>query len=109
MSSHYDDLLVAGDYEQITVSDSAIGFTSTKLQPTSGTYSGKSARKVDIVPEDGEVRFRVDGTDPTASVGMPLPLGTHRTLKEYNTLSQARFIRVGASDVTLSVTYYYQQ
>lgn len=106
MPNFFNEQLVAGDFEQITVSSTAIGFTSTKLQPTSGTYSGQSAHKIACVPEDGEVRYRNDGTSPTATVGMVLPLGETLELSGYETLSGTKFIRT-AGDVILNVTYYY--
>lgn len=107
MPNFFGEQLRAGDFEQISVGVTAVGFTSTKLQPTSGTYSGKSAHMVMIVPEDGAVRFRLDGTSPTAAVGMLLNLGETLTLEGYETLSGAKFISQSGATITLNVTYFY--
>jgi hypothetical protein len=108
MPNLWDDQLVAGDFEQISISSTAKGFTSTKLQPTSGDYDGKSAHKVVVVPEDGSLRYRSDGTDPTTAVGMLLATEETLELKGYSTLSNTNFIALSGT-VTLNVTYYYFQ
>lgn len=50
------------------------------------------------------VRFRADGTAPTASVGMPIAVGDLRTFPIAN-LSALQFIEQAAGAV-LNVTYY---
>jgi len=56
-----------------------------------------------ITPEGQAVRWRDDGTAPTASVGMPLAAGV--TLQYDGDLTEIRFIEqvIGAK---LNVTYY---
>jgi len=49
------------------------------------------------------VRWRDDGTAPTASVGMPLPAGT--ILSYDGDLSRIRFIETAAS-AALNISYY---
>lgn len=61
------------------------------------------ARIACIVAEAQAVRWRDDGTDPTASIGMPLPVNT---LLEYaGDLSRIKFIEQTASG-KLNVTYF---
>ena len=56
-----------------------------------------------IQPEGANVRFRDDGTNPTASTGMLLTAGS---FMEYNgDLSLLKFIEVSAS-ASLNVLYY---
>ena len=56
-----------------------------------------------IVAETQAVRWRDDGTAPTASVGMPLAVGT--SLSYDGDLRAIRFIQQTASAV-LNVSYY---
>ena len=50
------------------------------------------------------VRWRIDGQDPTAAVGMPLPVGANK-LFFAQSLSPLRFIETVAS-ATLDITYF---
>jgi len=56
-----------------------------------------------IVPESQNVRWRDDGTNPTASVGMPIYVGA--SLSYDGDLSRIRFIQETAS-AKLNVSYY---
>lgn len=63
----------------------------------------EGARYAIIVPESYGVRWRDDGQDPTASVGMPLVADS---ILEYSgDLSRLKFIEVQAS-AKLNVSYY---
>lgn len=50
------------------------------------------------------VRWRADGTTPTAAIGMPLPVGTTRQFF-LSSLALIRFIETAAS-ATLDITYF---
>jgi len=56
-----------------------------------------------IVPETQNVRWRDDGTAPTASIGMPIFVGA--SLSYDGDLNRIRFIQQAAS-ATLNVSYY---
>ncbi len=56
-----------------------------------------------IVPETQAVRWRDDGTAPTATVGMPLAIGV--SLSYDGDLKAVRFIEQAAS-AKLNVAYY---
>jgi hypothetical protein len=59
----------AYDYEAINAtSGAAIGFSSSKTAPT----NGPRPTSVFITVEDNDIRFRVDGTDPTTTEGHKL-------------------------------------
>jgi hypothetical protein len=85
---------ISGSFQTITVSSSAVGLTP----PTSGAPSYAL-----IQCETNNVRWRDDGTNPTAAVGQLLSAGG--ILKYDGPLSLLKFIRVSA-DATLSVSYY---
>ncbi len=87
-----DGYLVPNGYQQITSLSAAVGLTvpaKTKL--------------VLIQAETKDVRWRDDGTNPTASVGMVLSAGSAFS---YNgDASAIKFIEVAASG-KLNVSYY---
>lgn len=56
-----------------------------------------------IIADGAPVRWRDDGVAPTATVGMPLPIGA--VLMYDGDLKQIRFIQQSAT-ATLNVSYY---
>ena len=56
-----------------------------------------------IIPDTQSVRWRDDGTDPTAAIGMPL--GPTGILEYDGNLKNIRFIQQAASAV-LNISYY---
>jgi hypothetical protein len=107
--------LPAVDYESITVSTVSIGCTASKLlvqTVLSGTSEGRAYidnKRVDealFTVETNPVRFRLDGTDPTAAEGHLLQAGDSIVVTGYSNLSKLRFIRQGAADGTVKATYY---
>jgi hypothetical protein len=79
-------------YDQITSLGSAVGLT-----PPSGALVAV------IVAEGAAVRWRDDGTAPTATVGMPLPAGGQMTYA--GDLGAIQFIEQ-ADGAALDVSYY---
>ena len=79
-------------YQQITSLSSATGLTV----PQGATLAL-------IVPETQNVRWRDDGTDPTASVGMPIFVGA--SLSYDGDFNKIRFIQETAS-AKLNISYY---
>ncbi len=79
-------------YQQITSLSSATGLT-----PPQG------ATLALIVPETQNVRWRDDGTNPTASVGMPIFVGA--SLSYDGDFNKIKFIEETAS-AKLNVSYY---
>ena len=94
------------DYEQITVSSTAIGCTTTKITATSGDMLGRVASEVFFRVESNTIRYRCDGTDPTTSVGIPLYAGETLILRSPNSIKKFMAIRVSA-DATLNAEYRY--
>lgn len=87
-------------HETIAVSSTAVGLTVATFSPA----SGPGAQGALIAVEGGAVRFWVDGTDPTAAVGVPAAAGTTITLNGQNGLRGFRVIRQTV-DAIVSVVY----
>lgn len=87
-------------YQQITNLSSAVGLTVPQRDAT-----GLNARPsiALITAETQGVRWRDDGVDPTASVGMPLAAGV--TLQYDGDLNKIKFIEQTAS-AKLNISYY---
>ena len=79
-------------YQQITATAAAVGLT-----PPAG------ARIAQIDAEAQPVRWRDDGSNPTATVGMRIPVGSE--LKYSGDLSAIKFIAETAGAI-LNVSYY---
>jgi hypothetical protein len=79
-------------YQQIILLSSATGL----IVPQGATLAL-------IVPETQNVRWRDDGTDPTASVGMPIFVGA--SLSYDGDFNRIKFIETTAS-AKLNVAYY---
>ena len=82
-------------FEQMTVSDSALTLDATKQIGTTGAL---------ITAETADVRFRVDGTSPTASVGHKLASGDQLLLESPQEVANFSVIRV-SDDATLFVSF----
>jgi hypothetical protein len=79
-------------YQQITSLSAAASLTV----PTGATMAL-------VTPETEGVRWRDDGTDPTASVGMPIAAGAYFNYD--GDLNRIRFIQQTAT-AKLNVSYY---
>jgi hypothetical protein len=87
-------------YQQITDLSSAVGLTVPTLAPDGSNQKPTFAL---IICETQGVRWRDDGTAPTASVGMPLAAGV--PLQYDGDLNKIKFIQQSAS-AKLNVSYY---
>ena len=83
-------------YETITVSGTAGGLTAA-------TISGKSSALITV--EVAAVRFHVDGSTPTATVGHVLEVNDVLELDTPEVMSKASFIRKGGTSGTLRCSY----
>ena len=79
-------------FQKLTVGVAAVGLT---------VPAGSS--KAVVAVESNAVRYRIDGTNPTATDGMPLAAGT--TVVIVGALASLKLIRQSA-DATLQVTYF---
>ena len=83
-------------YESITVGAAAVGLTAA-------TYAGKQGCFITL--ETTNVRFRYDGTNPTAAEGHLFYIGQSLHFLNSAVLSKIKFISTGAN-ATIRVTYY---
>jgi len=87
-------------YQQITSLSSSTGLTVPVTDPSGNKQQPTFAL---IIAETQAVRWRDDGTAPTASVGMPLAVGV--PLQYDGDLTKIRFIEQTAS-AKLNISYY---
>jgi hypothetical protein len=87
-------------YQQITSLSSATGLTVPQTNPEGLASKATFAL---IVAETQNVRWRDDGVNPTASVGMPLAAGV--PLQYDGDLTKIRFIEQTAS-AKINISYY---
>lgn len=83
-------------FESVTVSTNSTALTTATLN---------DAQFALITVETAAVRFRIDGTAPTASVGHVLEPGDILELDRNSQLAEIRFIRRDGVDATLRVSY----
>lgn len=96
-------------FETKTVSNTAVGLTSSVYNTASTGNNGnqverKIAKFATISVETDQVRYRMDGTDPTSSVGHLLGIGDVLFLNSEDDIRRIRFIRV-TNDATIMVSY----
>jgi len=99
-----EELGEATGYELITPSG-VTGITSTLITPTSGIYKGFPAKAVLITVEAYAVRFRCDGSDPSATTGHVIAKDDSYILVGTPNLTNLRFrdTGTGASNVLVTV------
>jgi len=82
-------------YQQLTVADTAVGLT---VPP--------GASRAVLTVQDQPLRWRDDGTVPTASVGMPVVAAVTFELNSKASLNAFRAIRSTGSSAVLNISYY---
>jgi hypothetical protein len=100
MSMNLKAITVCIGYQQITSLSSAQNLTVPLLDKTGLNQRPTFAL---ITPLTAAVRWRDDGTAPTASVGMPLAAGV--TLQYDGDLNKIQFIQNGGT-AELNISYY---
>ena len=107
----------AFNYESLTVSNTPKALTASEYNTAISKDGGnatnaftpatvtKHARMALVTVETDAVRFTVDGTTVSATVGHKLDAGDSLTIYGYQNIQKARFHRV-TSDATIHVTYY---
>jgi hypothetical protein len=88
-------------YEQVTVAASAIGFTSTAITPVGRLKATTATCRL----ETAEIRYTIDGTTPTTTVGTPLEPLEGVTLNGHDVLLNFLAIRTGGTSGTLNCVY----
>lgn len=96
----------AGSTESITVADTAIGFTTSKILVDSQVGPVKASRAVFKI-ETAPVRFTEDGTAPVASTtGILASIGDIVTIDGKENVAAFRAIRDTSTSGVIKPTYY---
>ncbi len=99
---------VPGNHEILTVTDAIAYFSRSKIKPTWGTFMDMYAQAVLVSNEGGDIRFRIDNIGPpTLTHGHILSNGDSLVLIGTQAINQFRAIKLGETNGTLQVTYFY--
>lgn len=90
----------AQGFETLTVDNTAAGIGTTAA--TAGNATAAFFGPV----EAADVRWRVDGTAPSASVGHLLPAQKTLYIEGTDLIKKIKFIRTDAVNASVPVTYY---
>ena len=90
-------------FEQVTVTATAIGFTAATINQGNG-HPGAAIAVCRL--ETAQIRYRLDGTAPTSSVGTLLEIGDYLTLSGSDLLVNFSAIRTGSSSGVLDCNYF---
>ena len=93
-------------YEKLAPTTST-GFTATLIKPTSGEKLGYSAKVVRIIPEDYPIRYREDGTAPTATEGPKIDAGTEHLIIGTENITNFRCIDTAAGASSVKCLFYF--
>lgn len=100
------DALQAFAHEALTVDGTTGGipFTAATYQDANWKTHG-SAKMAQVSAETAQMRYTVDGTAPTSTVGHLLEVGDALIITGFGHIKAFRAIRTGSSGA-LKVTYY---
>ena len=87
------------DFESITIADTAIGLTVSKLDTARRPIS------ILITFETAPVRWRADGVDPEDTEGHIQNPMSSLTIEGYHNMKNIKFIRTGAASGIAKVSY----
>ena len=90
------DIINFKAFEALTVSNSSVGFTTATVGVNDHAF---------LTVEDAAVRFRLDGSAPTATVGHELDEGDTLRLESMNEVSNFRAIRRDGVDATIQASF----
>jgi hypothetical protein len=93
--------LAAFAQEAITVATTAVGFTTATYRLS----VSRSATHVTLGLATAQIRYRVDGTDPTSSAGRLMEIGDEVVVTGREDIDRFRAIRTGGVSGALTATY----
>jgi hypothetical protein len=88
-------------FEALSVAGSAVGFTAATYEP--GT--GQPAVVATVQCQVAAVRYRSDGTDPTATVGKVMEIGDEIVVCGKSNIVSIRFISRDGGTATLATEF----
>jgi hypothetical protein len=93
--------------ERLTIDNTAAGipFTSSTYDPTSGDFKGMPAQIAKCHVESADIRYRQDGTAPSATVGRIAYETSEFYIQGSQNIKKFLAIRTGATSATLDVEY----
>ncbi len=100
------DLLRPTGYEAITVDATAGGVSLTTAKYLTASTSKILSDYAVLSNETAQIRFTVDGTAPTSTVGLLLQPNQSWLLDSFEELKNFRAIRVSDTSASLKVIYY---
>lgn len=87
--------------------DSPVGFEQLAINGATGLASiPAAANKAVIVVDDASLRYRDDGENPTADIGIKMFKGGTIVLNSRKSILQFKAIKVGTNNSELNVSYY---
>ena len=95
------EMYQAVGHESLSVTGTATGFTAAQLSRTGGQVVGAL-----LTAETAQMRYCVDGTTATSTVGHLLETGDVLEIWGANNLAKFSVIRTGGTSGTLKVTYF---
>ena len=96
---HVVGKLIPYDFETVTIADTAIGLTASKINST------PRPKKIYITFETASCRFRYDGTNPTSTVGHLFVPTSSLILEGFSQMQNVKFIRTGGTSAVAQVSY----
>lgn len=100
---------IEGSFEQLTVTTAVKTLTATKYSGlmASERKRGRNAlmARITLDPTNG-IRYTVDGTNPSLTLGHPVLGGAEILLEGYNAIKAFKAFRSGGADAIINVTYY---
>lgn len=91
-------------FEALAVTGTAGGFTAATYDPV-GATSNPPAISAQVQCQVAQVRYRVDGTDPTAAIGILLEVGDEIVIWGTQDIKAFSAIRTGGTSATLATTF----
>lgn len=86
-------------YESITVTDTAVAISTATIAPAGPGYIDACEGRL----ETAQIRYRWDGTAPTAAEGTLLEVGDVLPIETYDDALRIRFIRTGSTSGVLKI------
>jgi len=93
--------LVTFAFEALAGTNTSVGLTASVFNPD----TSPAAKCAVVQCETAQVRYRMDGTDPTASVGVLLEVGDELVIWGSTDINEIEFIRTGGVSAQLNVHY----
>ena len=88
-------------FEALSVTGAAARFTSSTEDPSDGQPAISATFQVQVA----QIRYRLDGTDPTAAVGVLAQVGDEITIWGRRDIQSFRAIRTGGASAILATHF----